>query len=151
MSISDQWKMPVSCRDYWRNICFPTCVVWNLSINPKYAGTSLPQQCPLAEMYSLWMGLDSVGGTVTRSVWGHMKNSHTNNDTSVIWFGSERAQSKHQCPVNLQWHHLSLKLNHRYHIKYGKVCLRCCKFTPKHQMHYILPKTDAGQNIGWWI
>ena len=40
-------------------------------------------------MYSLWMGLDSVGGTVTRSVWGHMKNSHTNNDTSVIWFGSD--------------------------------------------------------------
>ncbi len=24
------------------------------------------------------------------------ENSHTNNDTSVIWFGSERAQSKHQ-------------------------------------------------------
>ena len=52
-------------------------------------------------MYSLWMGLDSVGGTVTRSVWGHMQDSHTKT-TSVIWFGSERAQSKHQCPVHLQ-------------------------------------------------
>ena len=85
------------------------------------------------------------------SMGAYMKNSHTNNDTSAIWFGFERAQSKHQCPVHLQWHHLTLKLNHRNHINYGKVCLQCCKFIPKHQMHYILPKTDAGQNIGWWI
>ena len=81
---------------------FQLALLGTLSINLKYAGTSLPQQCPLAEMYSLWMGLDSVGGTVTRSVWGHMENSHINNDTSVIWFGSERAQSKHQSLVHLQ-------------------------------------------------
>ena len=130
MYISDQWKIPVSCRDYWRDIYFPTFDAGNLSINPKYSGTSLPQ-CFLAEMYSLWMGFDSVGGTVTRSVWGHMKNSHTNNDTSVIWFGSERAQSKHQCPVHLQWNHLTLKLNHRKHITYGKVCLQCGKCDAK--------------------
>ena len=67
---------------------------------------------------------------------------------SVIWLGSERAQSKHQSPVHLQWHNLTLKLNHRNHINYGKVCLQCCKFIPKHQIHYILPKTDAGQLDG---
>ncbi len=147
MYISDQWKIPVSCRDYWRDIYFPTCDDGNLSINPKYSGTSLPQ-CFLAEMYSLWVGLDSVGGTVTRSVWGHMKNSHTNNDTSVIWFGSKRAQSKHQCPVHLQWNHLTLKLNHRKHITYGKVCLQCSKFTPNTKCTTFSPKLRLGKTLG---
>ena len=93
------------------------------------------------------MGLDSVGGTVTRSVRGHMKKSHTNNDTSVIWFGSERAQSKHQCPVQLQWHHLTLKLNHRNHINYGKVCLQCCKFTPNTKCTTFSRKLMLGKTL----
>ena len=124
---------------------------WELEHKPKICWnffTTVVSSCWNVQFMD---GLDSVGGTVTRSVWKHMKNSHTNNDTSVIWFGSERAQSKHQSPVHLQWHNLTLKLNHRNHINYGKVCLQCCKFIPKHQMHYILLKTDAGQNIGWWI
>ena len=79
--------------------------------------------------------------------YGSMKNSHTKNDTSVIWFGSERAQSKHQSPVHLQWHNLTLKLNHRNHINYGKVCLQCCKFIPKHKMHYILLKLMLGKTL----
>ena len=84
--------------------------------------------------------MDGLGGTVTRSVWGHIWRIDKQHDTSVICFGSERAQSKHQCPLHLQWHNLTLKLNHspephKLHIWEGVfTVLRA------HQMHYIFPK-----------
>ena len=52
MFTSDQWKIPVSCRDCWSDIYFPTCRVRNLSTNPKYAGTYsiYHSKCHLAEV-----------------------------------------------------------------------------------------------------
>ena len=62
-------------------------------------------------------------------------------------FGSERAQSKHQCPVHLwtQWHNLTLKLNRTNHINYvSTLCpehTKCTTFSRKP----MLGKTSCGE------
>ena len=47
-----------------------------------------------------WTQLEEQSPNLYGGIYGEYL--HKQHDTSVIWFGSEREQSKHQCPVHLQ-------------------------------------------------